>query len=87
MSRAPAGMDYFADPDAEAGILFEDFITALQVWSWMRPSETPATVREAAQQFGVTDAVIQNAVRSSAWMALEGPNDDPTKQVIEHDGA
>ena len=61
-------------------------LTALQVWSFMRPGDKPATVREAADQFDVTDDVIRMAVRQHHWMFLGGPDDDPTKQYIDHEG-
>ncbi len=82
------GRDFFLDDDSEetAGIPWDNFVTALQVWSFMRPGDTQATVREAADQFGVTDNVIRQAVSGHPWMFLFGPNDDPTKQIIDHDG-
>lgn len=86
MARAPAGMEYFAACDEEVGVLFEDFVTALHVWSWMRPCDQPVTVREAADAFGVTYEVIRNAVETSAWMLLQGSDDDLCRQVIDHDG-
>lgn len=79
--------DFFVDGDSgEAGIPWDNFVTALQVWSFMRPGEKQATVREAAEQFGVTDDVIRQACMGHPWMFLAGPGDDPTKQYIDHDG-
>lgn len=78
----------FIDDDSEetAGIPWDNFVTALQVWSWMRPGDKQATVREAADQFGTTDDVIRMAVKQHHWMFLDGPDDEPTKQFIDHEG-
>lgn len=79
--------DFFIDDDDdETGIPWNNFVTALQVWSFMRPGNNQATVREAADQFGVADDVIRQAVDEHAWMFLGGPDDDPTKQYIDHEG-
>lgn len=83
--RGPYGRDFFTEDD-EVGIPWTNFCTALQVWSFMRPGNTQASVREAAQQFDVTDDVIRMAVEEHPWMFLTGPDDDPTKQLIDHDG-
>lgn len=79
-------MGYFADPDDDAGILFDDFITALSVWAWMRPGPKPVSVREAAVAFGVTDEVIRKAADGHAWMSVIGSDNDATKQFIDYDG-
>lgn len=70
----------------ETGIPWDAFVITLGIWSWMRPGEKQCTVREAAQAFDTTDAVIREAVEDHPWMFLYGPDDDPTKQIIEHDG-
>lgn len=44
-SDAKNGMDCFMGPEDDAGIQFEDFITAVAVWGWMRAGDQP-TVRE-----------------------------------------
>ena len=80
------GRDFFCGPDDEAGIPWDNFMIALQVWSWMQPGDAPPTVRDAADAFHVTDQVIRDAVRHHHWMLLTGPDDDATKQRIEHDG-
>lgn len=88
MSSVPTKetMDFFMGPEDHAGIQFEDFVTAVSVWAWMRPGDQP-TVRETADQFGVTDQVILNAVKRHPWMFLGGEDDDdPTEIKIEFDG-
>jgi hypothetical protein len=80
------GRDFFVGEDDEAGIPWDNFLTALQVWSFLRPSDERATVQEAADQFDVTTDVIRQAVNEHPWMLLMGPDDDPTKQQIDHDG-
>lgn len=88
-NREKYGRDFFLDEnsDEDAGIPWENFMTALQVWSFMRPSDTQATIREAADEFDVTDDVVRMAVDEHPWMFLGGPDDDPTKQYIDHDGS
>lgn len=84
--RGKYGRDFFIDEEGEAGIPWDNFVTALQVWSFMRPGYKQATVREAGDQFDVTDDVIRMAVKEHYWMFLAGPDDDATKQYIDHDG-
>lgn len=79
-------MAFFMGPEDDAGIQWEDFVTAVATWGWMRPGGQP-TVREAADQFGVVDQVIINAVKRHPWMFLAGEDDDdPTELKIEYDG-
>lgn len=91
MADQPYGRDFFVGENDEAGIPWDNFVTALQVWAFMRGevegSSRRVTVRAAAEQFGVTDAVIREAVEEHYWMEIAGPSDDPTKQFIEHEGA
>lgn len=75
---------FFQDDYDEAGIHWDNFQVAIQIWSAMQPRKT--TVREAADAFHVEDAVIRAAVEDHYWMFLTGPDDDPTKQIIEHEG-
>lgn len=57
---------------------------AIQVWSALQGRSV--TVREAATAFNMADAQVRQAVSAHYWMFLEGPDDDPTKQTIEHEG-
>jgi hypothetical protein len=86
-------MGFFMGVDDAAGIQFEDFVTALAVWGWMRPGGQP-TVREAAEQFNVIDQVVINAVKRHPWMFLAGEDDDDpttlkksTSTESEHEAA
>jgi hypothetical protein len=83
--RERYGRDFFTDGE-EAGVPWGNFLTALQVWTWMRPGDEPCTVREAAIAFDVADEVVREAVNEHPWMFLVGPDDDPTQQRIDHDG-
>lgn len=85
-TRERYGRDFFVGEEDEAGIPWDNFLTALQVRSFLRPGEHQATVQEAADQFDVTTDVIRQAVNQHPWMFLGGPEDDPTKQYIDHDG-
>jgi len=86
MSETKETMNFFMGPEDDAGIQFEDFVTAIAVWGWMRPGGQP-TVREAADAFGVVDQVVLNAVKQHPWMFLAGEDsDDPTELKIDFDG-
>lgn len=85
MEQPPRQISYFAD-DREAGVSFESFITALQVWSFMRKGNSSVTVAEAAAEFQVSTDVVRSAVKAHYWMYLDGPDDAPECQTIEHEG-
>lgn len=70
---------------ADCGVAFADFASALQVWVFCQPGMSP-TVRAAADAFNVTDCTIRLAAEESYWMFVDGPNDDPTKQTLELEG-
>lgn len=57
---------------------------ALQVWAVLQNRQV--TVRDASVAFNIDDAQVRELVAAHVWMYLEGPDDDPTKQTIEHDG-
>ena len=81
---AKYGREFFIAPNSDdAGIPWDNFVTAVQVWSFMRGR---TTVREAADAFNVADQIIRDAAADHYWMALIGPDDDATKQFIEHEG-
>lgn len=40
----------------------------------------------AAKAFNTTPALILQAVEDNYWTFVVGPDDDPSKQFIEHDG-
>lgn len=77
---------HFAKEDDEAGVFLGDFSRALVTWVAMQ-DRLNVTVREAAQTFNTTDAVIREAVDEAHWIFVSGPDDDPTKQILELDGA
>lgn len=56
---------------------------AIQFWA---SQNYRCTVREAAIAFKMTDADVRRAVIAHYWMFITGPDDDPTKQFIEHEG-
>lgn len=60
------------------------FQNAVQVWSVMQ--RRPTSVAEAALAFNCDAAMIIEAVEQHYWMLLEGPRDDLSKLIIEHDG-
>jgi hypothetical protein len=74
----------FARPDEEAGVRWDDFVKAVSIYCFM--NEDTISVRDAAEAFNTTDDVIREAVEDSYWASIVGPDDDPTKQIIQHDG-
>lgn len=65
------------------------FGNAIQVWAIMQAeggSTKQPTIRNAALAFNSPDAMIREAVEAHYWMLVTGPDDDPTKQFIEHEG-
>lgn len=85
-TKEKLGRDFFAADDETAGIPWDNFVTALQVWSFMRPGSQRVLVRQAADEFGVAENVIRAAVDEHYWMFLGGPEDEPAKQYIDHEG-
>lgn len=71
--------------EVEPGIGWNSFGNALSAWVWMQ-ARNKSTVREASVAFNTSDAVIQAAVQDHMWMFITGPDDDPSRQIIEHDG-
>jgi len=66
-----------------AGIEFVDFIEALVTLITLGGGRS---VREIGEMFDVTDDVVRRAVDESHWLFVLGPDDDPTKQMVEVDG-
>lgn len=44
------------------------------------------SVRHVGEVFNLDDAQVRQAVEAHYWMYLDGPDDDPHQQFIEHDG-
>lgn len=61
------------------------FANAVQVWAVMQ-DKRPITVGDAAAAFNAETRRVAEAVREHPWMFLEGPDDDPARQTIEHEG-
>ena len=57
---------------------------AIQVWSILQAGKT--TIRQCAAAFNLDDAQVRAAVEEHYWMYISGPDDDPEKQLIEHEG-
>jgi len=86
--------DFFAEADdgydtdvGKPGIA--TVANAIQFWSgqnWDSATQRCPTVAETAAAFKMTAADVRRAVEWHPWMFVEGPDDDPTKQFIEHEG-
>ena len=72
------------DDGADHGVGLDLFSSALQVWQILQNRDI--SVRDAAIAFRCTDGMIREAVDAHPWMFLEGPDDDPTKQIIQDEG-
>jgi hypothetical protein len=85
----PYGREFFIDDDEDtAGVRWDDFALALFVWAFMRAERdlVPVSVRAAADEFGVTEAVVREALADQMYVRIVGPDDDPAQQRIEFDG-
>ena len=79
--------EMFAKPGDDAGVFIQGLAEALTTWAAMNLEQwSPITVREAANAFNTTDAVIREACEAGAWISWSGPEDEPLKQIIELDG-
>jgi hypothetical protein len=78
----------FAEPDDEAGIMIDGLGAALVTWTAMQ-DRSPITVADAALAFNTTPEVIREAIEAACWIFIASRDDitDPTKQIIELDGA
>lgn len=62
------------------------FGNAIQVWSAFQQRNDDVTIAEAAVAFRCTPQMVRAAVDAHPWMFVAGPDDDFSKQTIEHDG-
>jgi hypothetical protein len=60
------------------------FGNALQVWSHCQ--QRPTSVAEASLVFNVDPLRIVEAAEAHSYLFLNGPRDDYTRLMIEHDG-
>lgn len=84
--RPHAGVVFPDEWDVEAGIPdIASVANAIQVWSMFNPPYRHS-VRHVGEVFNLDDAQVRQAVAAHYWMYLDGPDDDPHQQFIEHDG-
>jgi len=76
-------MSVFGLDEDGCGTEFGDFTEALSTLIALGGGRS---VREIGELFNVTDDVVRKAVDSDHWLYVLGPDDDPTKQMIEADG-
>jgi hypothetical protein len=58
---------------------------AIQIWTMFNPPYRHS-VRKVGEVFNLDDAQVRQAVEAHYWMYLDGPDDNPHQQFIEHDG-
>lgn len=76
--------DILPDEDGDAGIHIGQLAEAISVWAWMQPEQQ--TVADAALAFNTTPQFVRDAIAVHPWCFVSGPEDNPMKQTIEHDG-
>lgn len=57
---------------------------AIQAWACFQ--EGPTSVADAARVFNIEPIRVIEAIEAHYWMFLEGPRDDYTHLMIEHEG-
>lgn len=77
--------EQFAAAGDEAGVFMDGLSQALLTWTAMQ--DRTVTVADAAKVFNTTPAIIREAIEDAMWIAYSGPDDDPSKQPLELDGA
>jgi hypothetical protein len=78
--------EFERDPDADVGVMWDHFITAIGIWVYVNSGHREVTVAEAALTFNTTPDLVREAVATHPWLfASDDP--DPSKQTIESDGA
>jgi len=75
----------FATEGEDAGVFIGDLGRSLVTWAAMQ-DRYPLTVAEASIAFNTAPDVIREAIDETMWILWTGPDDDPTKQLIELDG-
>jgi len=86
-SRPYAGIVFPAEWDQDEGIPdVMSIAVAIQVWTMLNPGANRHSVRKVGEVFNLDDAQVRQAIRAHYWMYLDGPDDDPHQQFIEHDG-
>jgi hypothetical protein len=84
-ARPYAGVVFPDEWNADEGLPdIASVAQAIQVWSMLNPGDK--SVREIGDVFNLDDAQVRQAVETHYWMYLDGPDDDPTKQLIQHEG-
>lgn len=78
--------DILKEGSDEPGISIDQLGAAIAYWSWMQDGNDAQTVATAALMFNTTPDIVRRALEVYPWTLCSGPDDDPTKQIIEHDG-
>lgn len=71
--------------NGEVGISPFQLEGAIQTWSALQGRAT--SIVEAATTFNVRPELVREVVEANFWMFVVGPEGDPTKQFIEHEGS
>lgn len=84
MMAGPFTEVIYDEDSQEPGIHLDKLGMAIGHWAWMQ--EQQQSVASAALTFNTTPQIVRDAIEAYPWTLLTGPTDDPTKQMIEHDG-
>lgn len=76
--------EQFGEDADDAGVFINDLGRAMVIYTAMQ--DATVTVASAAAVFNTTPEVIREAIEDASWIGWHGPDDDPSKQVVETDG-
>lgn len=77
--------EFERDPDAEIGVLFGDFITAVGIYVYTNEGSRDVSVADVAVAFNTTVELVRDAVSEHPWLLMH-EGEDPSQQFIESDG-
>lgn len=73
------------DPDAEVGVMWDGFLTAVSVFVYTNEDTRRVTVADVALAFNTTPELVREAVAEHPWLYTR-EHDDPAQQIIESEG-
>ena len=78
--------EFERDPDADVGVMFEDFIKAVGIFVYTNENaHRSVNIADVATAFNTTPDLVREAVAIHPWLHSVH-NEDPALQTIESDG-
>ena len=81
----PVLTQFERDRNADVGVMWHNFVTALTLWVYVNEGARSVTVGEAAMTFNTSIELVREAVGENAWLYFSH-DADPAKQTIQSDG-